>query len=217
MFGITAFAQSPFAALGGNVYNAAISESLAVDAVVDGIALNIGYIDETVSVGSTITATVTFNQDVVEAAAVTDSISAAGSIYNVLVAESAVIDAFQNFAGAELTASITESVVAADGLSVQFIGYVDIAESVSVSDEQISQRALNAALTESAAAADSQAANLVLTGSVNESAAVADNITYTVNAKATPTGILLTISLANVNVWGDINDDADPNWVEIND
>lgn len=217
MFGITAFAQSPFAALGGNVYNETVIESVAVAAVIDGIVLNIGYIDESIAVGSTITATVTFNPAVLESVAVADSISAAGSTYNVSVAESAVVDAFQSYTGNELSASITEAVVAADGLSVQFIGYVDVAESAAVSDSQVSARSVNTDVSESSAVADSIAAALALTGSVDESVAVADLITYTYDANANVTGILLSLSVHDVNVWGDIDDGVNPNWVEIKD
>ena len=52
---------------------------------------------------------------------------------------------------------------------------------------------------------------------VAESIAATDNQTYTVDATATPTGVLLTISLTNVNVWGEINDGSSPNWVQIKD
>lgn len=216
-FGITAFAQSPFAALGGNVYSASITESIAVDDSITSVVLKLSFVDESVAVGSTVTAIVTFNPAVTETAAVEDSISAAGSTYNVAVAESAVIDAFQSFTGNELAVSITEHVVAADNLSVQFIGYVDVAESAAVSDTQTGARAFNKSVSESAAIAETQAAGLDLVDSVNETILVADSITYTYNANVNVTGILLTLSIPNVNVWGDIDNDENPNWVQIKD
>jgi hypothetical protein len=66
-------------------------------------------------------------------------------------------------------------------------------------------------------AADTQAGVFNFVATVAETVAAADNMTFTVDARALPTGILITISVTNVNVWGNIDDNSNPNWVIIND
>ena len=54
MFGITAFAQSPFATLGGNSYSVALSEAITLADSIVGTASFAGSISENITVADSI-------------------------------------------------------------------------------------------------------------------------------------------------------------------
>lgn len=298
MFGITAFAQSPFAALGGTVYNRDLTETATATEAQVAVLLQNSSITE----DATATATQTLQQvlaasisesstpnnsqtaqidlvasldestvatdtqaqlagkfvSITETAAATDSILVDPSIFNAAVSEDTVIQDTISSTGlilfeeqdessaatdsvsstqslvaaiaesatpqalqtniATLVASLNEDAVRAlDEIVCNLTGYSSITETAVATATQVGGNQVNVLLTETATPAATQTSALSLVSSIIETAVPAEFITYTVDSKGIVTGILLTISLNNVNVWGDIDDGANPNWVEIKD
>jgi hypothetical protein len=297
MFGITTFAQSPFAALGGNAYNQSVSESVATaddfigviayasdiaesmavadaQAVIQGFAVAINESTGPVDTPSTTLLAESFVEDSIaqtdvyeqlsgkfvnmdDSITVADAYTLSNSIFNAVVAEiqnpddtvsstglilfeeqdetmgvadtqaairvvsAAVAESIANLDAytetRALAAVIAEDTHADDIVGVAYTGNVAISELTAPVDAVGGQRQFDYFISESVAPADAQAGVFNYVVAVAETMAAADNTTFTVNTRALPTGILITISLSNVNVWGDIDDDADPNWVQIND
>ena len=216
MFGITTFAQSPFAALGVSAFNEAQSESIAVaDAVVASI-IRSAAIAESMGVAD-LQRVIGAPDPVFESTTPNDSYGVSNNVFNVLVAESTTPSDTDSSTGIIFTEEMEETVGAADSIASTANFISAVSESTTPSDAFTGERVFNYFISESVAAADAQAGIFNYAVAVAETMAAADNMTFTVNTRALPTGILITISLSNVNVWGDINDDADPNWVQIND
>jgi len=297
MFGITTFAQSPFAALGGNAYNQSVSESVAAtddfigviayasniaesiaaadtQDVAQGFAVAIGESTGPVDTPSTSLLAVAFVEDSLaqtdnyeqlsgkfvdmdESMAVADAYTLSNSIFNAVVPESTTpsdtdsstglilieeVDEVMSVADTQaairvLSTAVAESIASLDGytetqdlaasivesaavgliVGAAYTGNVDIAEATTPVDDVTGQRQFDYFISESVAPADAQNGAFNYIVAVAESMIAADNTTFTVNTRALPTGILITISVNNVNVWGDINDGTSPNWVQIND
>ena len=217
MFGITAFAQSPFAALGGNVYNQSLSESVASADVVSISLTQAPTIFEFISVVDTQVSDQTL------AALISESTSSVDTLSNILLGV-----AFQD-----------ESMLAAENIAQLTGKFVTVADSVSTNDTfAVINNVFNITVSEATTPSDTDSSSgLILIEEVDEvmdivdtktgvfvfgrgvaeSVAVADNMTFAASTKAFPTGVVINLSVNNVNVWGDINDDADPNWVIIQD
>jgi hypothetical protein len=298
MFGITTFSQSPFAALGGNVYNQALSESVApADAQAANIvkALNIAesiaaadtqaalqtlaalqnesvgpvdtpsttllavaFQDESMLAAENITELTGKFVNMNESVATNDTFAVINNIFGVSVSEATtpsdtdsstglilfeeqdeVMGAADTQAVAQaLAAAISESIASldvytetrdlvasiAESSAISLVvgaannGFSNVSESIAVVDTITGSQFYSLFISESTAPADAQAAVINLVGQVvSESTAPADTMTFTVNTRALPTGVLITLSVNNVNVWGNIDDDANPNWVIIND
>jgi hypothetical protein len=297
-FGITTFAQSPFASLGGNAYNQSVSESVALAdaqavaivkaldvaesiAAVDtptalqnlGVAVNettnlvdsiVGGLLSTATQDETVAAADSLIQEygtfltVSDSMAVVDAYTLTNNIFNVAVAEATTpsdtdsstglilieeVDEVMSVAETQavtqaLAAAVAESIASLDAytetrdlvasiaessaiglfIGAGYNGNVDVSESVATADAFTGQRVFSYFISESVAPADAQVGIInFVTSSVAESLAAADNITFTVDTRALPTGVLITLSVNNVNVWGNINDDSNPNWVIIQD
>jgi len=216
MFGITTFAQSPFAALGVSVFNEAQAESIAAADAVAAVVINTSAIAE--STGAVDLQRVIGAPDpVLEAVLPEDAYSVSNNIFNVLVAESTTPSDTDSSTGIILTEEMDETVGIADSISFTASLAADISESITTADAFTGERQFNLFISESVSAADTQAGVFNFVATVAETVAAADNMTFTVDTRALPTGILITISVTNVNVWGNIDDDSNPNWVIIND
>jgi hypothetical protein len=217
VFGITAFAQSPFAALGGSAYNEAVGESVASADVVSISLTQAPTIFEFISVVDTQVSDQTL------AALISESTSSVDTLSNILLGV-----AFQD-----------ESMLAAENIAQLTGKFVTVADSVSTNDTfAVINNVFNITVSEATTPSDTDSSSgLILIEEVDEvmdivdtktgvfvfgrgvaeSVAVADNMTFAASTKAFPTGVVINLSVNNVNVWGDINDDADPNWVIIQD
>lgn len=297
MFGLTAFSQSPFSALGGTVYSRSISESVAPADSIVGVLVQASAIAESVAaadtqnlaqvLGAAISESmapadtqvptqirvatyaesmaVTDAQEqltgkfvfMAESVAASDAYTLSNNTFNAVVPETMnagdtvsstglilfeevdeTVGIAESIAVAQaLVAAISESIASLDAYAKTSILPVNISEethpepvinaannansavseSVATSDAFTGQRVYNYFISESVSAADAQTGVFNFTTTVAETLAAADNMTYTVDTRALPTGILITISVNNVNVWGPIDDDSNPNWVVIND
>jgi len=297
MFGITAFAQSPFAALGGNAYNQSVSESAAATDdfvgliayafnVAESIAaaetqatsqntsalinestgpvdtpsttlLAVGFVEDSIDQTDNYEQLTGTFVDISESISLTENYALSNSIFAATVAESQIPDDIVSSTGfiifedqnetisvsdtqaaitllsaavaesivsldaytqtRDLVASITESSAVGIIVDAQLNANSDISEAVTPDDAVAATRVFDYFISESVTPEDAQAGIFNYVAEVAESMAAADNMTFTVNTRALPTGILITISVNNVNVWGNINDNSSPNWVQIND
>lgn len=216
MFGLTTFAQSPFAALGVSSFNETQSESIAVaDAVVasiihsSAIAESMGAVDLQRVIGAP--------DPVFESTTPNDAYGVSNNIYNVLVAESTTPSDTDSSTGIIFTEEMDETLGAADSIASTANFISAISESTTPSDAFTGERVFNYFISESVSPAEAQAGVFNFVATVAETFAATDNMTYTVDTRALPTGVLITLSVNNVNVWGNINDDSNPNWVIIKD
>jgi hypothetical protein len=297
MFGITAFSQSPFAALGGTVYSRDLTESVAASeaqvavllqplsitettaatatqTLLQTLAANIsesttptdaqtedmiiaGAVTESVIATETITQIAGKFVYVTESVAATDDIVVNPSIFNAALSASATAQDTVSTTGLILFEEQDETSIASDAVSstqtlvaaiaesttpealqtniATLVGFINesaraldfnvcaldaysaITETTAATATQLGRNQVNVVLTESATAGTTQTSAINIVSSVLETAGASESITYTVDSKGIVTGVLLTISLTNVNVWGDIDDGANPNWVLIQD
>jgi hypothetical protein len=216
MFGITSFAQSPFAALGVSVFNEAQVESIAAADAVAAVVINTSAIAESMGAAD-LQRIPGLPEPVFEEVLPVDAYSVSNNIFNVVVSESTTPSDTDSSTGLILTEEMDETVGIADSISFTASLAADIAESITPDDVVTGERQFNLFISESVSAADTQAGVFNFVTTVAETVAALDNMTFTVDARALPTGILITISVTNVNVWGNIDDDSNPNWVIIND
>ena len=135
MYGISAFAQSPFAALGGNYYPLSITESLTSrDSYVD-IAAFLASITEGITSGDVESSTAQFAAIVTEALTSADAETIGSAYFFVQVENFAPADAYTTSFGYPL--SITEgiSVAEIESFAAQFAQ--SITEALSILDANI--------------------------------------------------------------------------------
>lgn len=297
MFGITAFAQAPFAALGGNTYNQNLSDSVASADVVsldfiqatniaesiasadtqtttqDLVALqneSIGPVDtpsatqirvafqaESMLAAENITELTGKFVNMSESVALGDDYALSNNIFGVSVSESTTPSDIDSSTGIVVLKGVDESLSAADSQTVfqtliaavaeattgvdvytgertlvaainenatisQLINAANnansnVSESITTADAFTGNRVYSFFISESVSPADTQIGVFNFISSVAETVVAADNVTFTVDTRALPTGVLITLSVSNVNVWGNINDNSNPNWVIIKD
>ena len=216
MFGITTFAQSPFAALGVATYNQTVSESIAVSEAQTNVLLqNDAVVESTVI--TDIQSVPGAPELVAESIALSDAYSLSNNIFNALVSESTTPSDTDSSTGVIFSEEVDEVNGISDSIAAAQTHITDVAESVTTSDAFTGERVFNYFISESVSAADVQDGVFNFVAMVAESVSPADNVTFTVDTRALPTGVLITISVTNVNVWGNIDDASNPNWVIIND
>lgn len=196
MFGLTAFSQSPFAALGQGVIAGAVSESLSASDAVSATLVANGSVQELLSVLDTTTNNIVMGASIAESMLVIDQYQQVSGKF-VYVNESISVNALQNVSSGTYN--------------------VDVAESASVTEAEAAGKLYTKSVAESASIADAQSGTFNYIVSTDESVAATDTITYTVDTKGIVTGVLLTIGLSSPLVWEQVNDDQSPNWVEIKD
>jgi hypothetical protein len=219
VFGDVAFAQAPFAALGGKTLASSLSESAVADSFVSQESRAGARVDETAT-ASTVFA----------------------SLNNIMVAaqaETAIAIATTNFAASTLTATQTETATATDTPAAAPSTFnASLFESVTASDAQVAISNVLAAIAEIATGADSSNRGILVTATITETATGTAVATATASVNATvaelaagldsyskikeanvyPSGIQLTVHVGQVLVWGTIPTDQTPpapDWTDI--
>ena len=159
MFGDVAFAQAPFAALGGRTLASDIDENAAGHAVVDSLSALGGLIDE--------------------AATVFESEYSASNSLTAAMSETAAASAAQ-IVIARMLAAQAESAQATDAPTANYNGYAALAESAQGTDAYAGNAELYAAITELASALDEANGGRGFYVDVAESAAASDQVSITV-------------------------------------
>jgi hypothetical protein len=218
VFGDVAFAQAPFAALGGATLLSSVDEAAtAADSVAQETRAG-ALIQEAAAALATF---VSLNNIMVaaraESATVTDVVATAPSNFLATQAETATGTDTQTAIGAML-ASISELATATDAPSAIANLLAAIAEISTANDEVNGGRVFPVSITESAAGTDTQTTTANFRGSIAELASGLDAYTNLKSLNVYPAGLQLTVSVGNVLVWGTIPTDQtppDPNWQNI--
>lgn len=219
MFGDVAFAQAPFAALGGATLSSSVAESVTGADSVSQETLAGGIVQEAVS------ALATFLD--------------LNNILTATAAESSTATASTNFAASTLLASQAESATGSDTVAKVASNYLAAqAESVTATDAPSAIATLLAAIEEISTATDAvdggrvyevtveesvsgtvtQSAVATFRGSIEELASGLDAYGKTKIANVYPAGIQLTVSIGQVLVWGPIptgQTPPAPDWTDI--
>jgi hypothetical protein len=219
VFGDVAFAQAPFAALGGATLLSSVDEAAtAADSVAQETRAG-ALIQEFLAATATF---VSLNNIMVaaraESATATDVVAAAPSNFLATQAETATGTDVAAAAPSTFLASQSESAIATDTSSAIANLLAAIAEISTASDEVNGGRVFPVSITESAAGTDTQTATAIFRGSIAELASGLDAYTNLKSLNVYPAGLQLTVSVGNVLVWGTIPTDQtppDPNWQNI--
>lgn len=219
MFGDVAFAQAPFAALGGATVLSSVDEAAtAADSVAQEtragalILESIAASETFVSLNNIMTAARA------ETATATDVVAAAPSNFLATQAETATGTDTVAAAPSMFFASRAESATATDASSAIANLLAAIAEISTASDSVNAGRGFFVTVTESAVGSHTQSATARFNGSVQELASGLDAYGKLKIANVYPAGLQLTVSVGNVLVWGTIPTDQtppDPNWQNI--
>ena len=216
MFGDVAFAQAPFAALGGRTLASAVDENAAGTEVVDSLSALGGLIDET--------------------ATVFESEYSASNTLTALMAETVAASAAQTVI-ARMLASQAEGAQATNTQTANYNGHAALAESAQGTDAYAGNAELYAAITELASAldevnggrgffvdvaeyataADEVSVSVVFAGTVAEFARAASTFAVKKTLNVQVTGVQLVVSIGDVLIWAVIDDTQNPNWQNIND
>lgn len=179
MFGITAFAQAPFAALGGNVYNQALSESVAPADSVVSVLVHAPAISESIAVVDTQSVTQGLAAAISESASPSDTPSTTQIRVAFVVESVAESDVYDQIAGKFVTMSDSISVVDDYALSNNIFN-VTVPEATTPSDTDSSTGLiLVEEVDEVMGVADTQAVTQALAAAINESIASLDAYTET--------------------------------------
>ena len=219
MFGDVAFAQAPFAALGGKTLASSLSESATANSTVSQETLAGGRVDE--------------------AAAVSAVFASLNNILAAARAETSTATATQNFAASTLVASQAETATGTDTTAAAPSTFnAALSESATATDAQSAIATMLAAIAETATGSDESTRGILVTATITETATGNALATATTSVRATvaelasgldsysklktlnvyPEGLQLTVSVGNVLVWGTIPTDQtppDPNWQDI--
>lgn len=215
MFGDVAFAQAPFAALGGNTFPVAIQEGASVTATSNFDVVYGGVINEGATVTTTATGMASVHATVYETANVFETVYANGSIFVATVSEVAGVSTTNTVTAAELYARVNEEAAVVVAPSAVSTAYGAIAESATGTDTSSRGAGLFAAISEAATGADTSSNTAVYSVTVAEQARGNDNPSAFSLIVVTPSGVQLYIAVGNSLVWGMVDDAQDPNWTLI--
>ena len=215
MFGDVAFAQAPYAALGGSTYPVAISESATGTAESDadirygGLILE-GATGTDSSVGRN--NVYAFLYDVVTGV---DNTYSNGSTLRGTMVEGAGASEVTTVVSAVMNARVNElAQITADQLAVT-VKPADVAEGATGTDASSRGAGVFATQEESATGTDTQTKTAIYSVAVAETATGTDNPSSSAIIVVNPSGVQLYIVIGNPLIWGVIDDTQNPNWVPI--
>lgn len=214
MFGITAFAQAPFAALGSKVSTASLE---AFASTADAVAVQVNFV-ATDAEGATATASVNtinnvFNNYFVDS--VTGSAApTATSVLRPSQAEAATASSAVSVL-ARFVATQNSAVTAAAAVSKNAVLGAARVESATASAQVNRFVVYTVALSESASVQDLRAASVSFAASILEQTTAVGDFVGVLQVNVYPTGIELVVTINNVLVWAVIPTPDNPNWANI--
>ena len=214
MFGDVTFAQAPFAALGGNTFSAALSESATGSEHQDGETTKGGFQDESSAASALQTVLANMRASQAEAATGSDSVFNAANILNAVAAEFASGTAAQTNT-ANMLASQSEAAQGDDLPSATAVLYAALSEQAAGSDSVLGVAVFAVAISESASGQDASNRVAVRAATVAEYAGASAILTPLRQANVYPSGVQLLVNIGGVLVWVVIDDTQNPNWQNI--
>ena len=219
MFGDVAFAQAPFAALGGATVLSSVSEAASAAASVSQETRAGSLVQESVSTSATFVSTGNiFVASRSETATATASTNFAASTFVATQAESATGTDAYSTAGSNYLVTVAESATGTDEPSAIADLLAAIAEISTASDSVNGGRVYEMTVTETAAGTATQTVATTFVGTVAELVSGLDAYSNTKTVNARPDGIQLTVSIGQALVWGTIptgQTPPAPDWTDI--
>jgi len=218
VFGDVAFAQAPFAALGGATVLSSVSEAAtAADSVAQETRAG-ALIQEAIAAAETFVSLNNIMTAVrAELATATDTAATAPSNLLATQAETATGTDTQTVIGT-MRASISELATATDAPSAIANLLAAIAEISTATDAVAGGTLFQVTITESAVGSHTQSATARFNGSIQELASGLDAYAKVKDANVYPAGIQLNVYVGQVLVWGTIptgQTPPAPDWTEI--
>lgn len=214
MFGDVTFAQAPFAALGGNTYSFAVSESAVALSVLSAETALGGLLEESAAGVSTVSNFGNFFQaSSSETATATDAQTAAIAVLAALAEQANASEAYTTVAS--VFATQAETATAADSSTRIATYLVALSELATALDASNGTRIFAVAVSESAAGSADQSVQVAFVGTVSELANAADSLSAIATINANVTGVQLYVRIGDALVWGSIDDNQNPNWQNI--
>jgi len=217
VFGISAFAQAPFASLGrtGAIYDVAVAEAASAVAAYLSRADFVATDAETGTAAEAVnTINNIFNPVVAETAsgagAFTSSVSFIAAIAE---AASGVSTATSQ---ADFVAAISELAQAAATSSSQAVFQAAMLEAASGASASSGALVFAVAVSEQAAGASAQTVVAELSGTVAEAATALSALTALRTANVYLTGVQIYVQIGNALVWGEVQDDGAITWQNVN-
>jgi hypothetical protein len=235
MFGFTAFAQSSFAALGGNYVLTDVSESIQASDIEAGTVAFAPQIAETVQVSETQAARLDFTAAVSETVEASDTkgavittgltifeevlmsaTKAAQVDFAAAVSETAQVSDVEA-SGVDFAVAVSETVQLSDpNYGISLVLFVDFADTASFSETQAAQAQFVSSISETARASDVATATADFKTAISEalglSAVDASYIDFRVSLQEQ---IRLYDNLSSRFLWELIPDGQDPGWSNI--
>jgi len=213
VFGDVTFAQAPFAALGGNTYSFAVSESAVALASMDAETTLGGVAEEAAAATDTV-----FNANNTLLATNSETVTAtstqvARADVLALIAE-LVAGTATHTARTDVLAALSESAAGTASFSVSASVLAAISELATALDASSATIVFGAVISEGATGTDTQTAQVAFIGTVAEAAA-ADSLSATATINVYPVGVQIYVLIGDVLVWGSIDDNQNPNWQNI--
>lgn len=214
MFGDVAFAQSPFASLGGRAAFALLVETVAAVEEQSADSRYGGLTEESAAGAmSCYNSNNTLLASVATSAQATDAQSASGIMNALAAATATATDSPSNTA--VLNAAQAESAAADDIPTAGFNTAVSIIESALGADAILAGRGFPVTVEEASAAAAEVGASLVAIATVAEIAAGTAILTPARDANVYPTGVQLYVIIGDTLVWAVVDDTQDPGWTSV--
>lgn len=212
MFGDVAFAQAPFAALGGRTLASAMAEEASATASVSQETIIGKIVTESVTVtGAPSNANNIWRRTQNETVTGTSAQTALTAVLAVQAETGTATDSLTNTA--VLLGSVSETATGTDALTNTANLIAALAEVIlAVATPSNSQ---SASLAESATATNAQAAVLQATAVIAELSEATDSVYGTKVIYVPVTGVQLVVTIGNTLVWAVINDSQDPGWTNI--
>ena len=216
MFGISAFAQSPFAALGGTAFAVSLDESFTSTDVFAGQVAFSGVYAETFSLSDADSgATFNFFLNIAETSSYEDA------YVNVSVYDLDLIEAFTTteslLFGFVYPLSLAESFSLTDAPDVTSLFLTAVAETMTVSEDMTGGFFYGVDTTDTATFTEVTTAQYDFGPTVAETITAVDTVPATaIYRPLVPETMTLTDSQIGRG-WFRIVDDQNPNWVQIND
>ena len=218
MFGISAFAQSPYASLGGAFYGVIVNETETLTTTQDVLAAFLAAQTETQTLTDAQTGLVAFVVDQSNTQTLT---SLATSVQNFPVTESssavtlsALEDVIAGFAGAQ-----TNTITLTDDQVGGFQYVVSIVEPQTLTDTNVSQLAFLGVTSDVLVITTIDAVLAQFNVAVSDLITLSDyqfgGGWFKINDNQTVTWV--DINNNQTQSWTSVNDNQNPNWVEIND
>lgn len=214
MFGDVAFAQAPFASLGGNTYDVSVTEAGSGAEHSDSIFFAGGAILEAAQAHADAAVQANFLVAQAEFAVAFGAADTINNIFNAAVEDYASASE-ETTATAAIVVTVQEAVFAAEEHQAVADFVASIAEAAATSAAVNGGRGFSVAVAEAASASGAAGVTVAFAGSVSEAAAALAELSVARTANAYVVGVQLYVSIGGALVWAVVYDSQNANWQNV--